>query len=282
MRAAITALVDDAAGHWSELELSADRFVAHLVERMPGALTSAAAIEALHGRDLYLACACAHGDTAAIEAFFARFSADIERWSARAGLSGSEVSDTVQDLHIDLFWPEPPRTPQIATYSGRAPLRAWLRAVTMHAAIKVRRGRPPLLPAGERARPPASQAEAFSLAWATIGSPELVAMKSAAESSFAQAFALAMGQLTPAERTLLRQRYLDGLTIDDLAPLHGVHRATMARRLAQARTAVIDRTRVALGERFGLAASVIDGVLRLAGSRFDLSVSRHFRERTDT
>jgi RNA polymerase sigma-70 factor len=280
--ASITALVDDAAGHWSDLELSADRFVAHLVERMPAAVGSAAAIEALHGRDLYLACACAHGDSFAIEAFVARFSADIERWSARAGLSVSERSDALQDLHIDLFWPEPPRTPQIATYSGRAPLRAWLRAVTMHAAIKVRRGRPPSVPSGDRAAPPASQAEAFSLAWATTGSPELVAMKSAAEASFEQAFSFAMGQLTPAERTLLRQRYLDGLTIDDLAPLYGVHRATMARRLAQARAAVIGRTRVMLGERFGLAASAIDGVLRLAGSRFDLSVSRHFREGAET
>lgn len=279
MVAAITALFDDAARQWPGFAVSADRFVAHLAERLPDALTSASSIAAVHARDLYLACACADGDTAAIEAFVDQFSADIDRWSARAGLSGSERSDALQDLHIDLFWPEPPRTPQIATYSGRAPLRAWLRAVTMHAAIKVRRGRPQSSAADA---PPASHAEAFSIAWATTGSPELAAMKSAAEASFEQAFTLAMGQLTPAERTLLRQRYLDGLTIDDLAPLHGVHRATMARRLAQARAAVIDRTRVALGERFGLAASAIDGVLRLAGSRFDLSVSRHFREHADT
>lgn len=281
MQAAITALHEDAAAHWSTLALSADRFVGHLAERQPDALRSVAAIDAVHGRDLYLACACADGNAAAIEAFVDRFCVDIERWSARAGLTGSERGDALQDLHIDLFWPEPPRTPQIATYSGRAPLRAWLRAVTMHAAIKLRRGRGTTVSAGERDAPAASQADAFSIAWATTGSPELVAMKHAAEASFEAAFSLAMEQLTPPERTLLRQRYLDGLTIDDLAPLHGVHRATMARRLAQARAAVIERTRAALGERFGLAASAIDGVLRHAGSRFDLSVSRHFRERAD-
>lgn len=87
-----------------------------------------------------------------------------------------------------------------------------------------------------------------------------------------QAFAAAFAELAQRERNVLRQYHIDGLTIDQLANLYQVNRATTARWVAGARLSVITRTRRQLVDRFGIAAAEVDSIIRLVRSHLDVSV----------
>src|SRR5262245_27326419 len=52
---------------WPKVRLAPGRFEAFLEERLPDGVDPAQ-VEELHAADLYLACACAEGDRAALEA----------------------------------------------------------------------------------------------------------------------------------------------------------------------------------------------------------------------
>jgi RNA polymerase sigma-70 factor (ECF subfamily) len=70
---------------------------------------------------------------------------------------------------------------------------------------------------------------------------------------------------------MLRVR-IDGLTIDQLAALYHVNRATTARWVAGARLAIVKATRAQLIEHAGVPPADVDSVIRLVRSQPDLSV----------
>ena len=72
----------------------------------------------------------------------------------------------------------------------------------------------------------------------TAADPELLHLKQHYREAFRAAFASAMTSLSSEERVLLRQHFIDGLNIDEIAALHHIHRATAARWLAQARETI--------------------------------------------
>ena len=77
------------------------------------------------------------------------------------------------------------------------------------------------------------------------------------------------------QRNLLRQHILDELTIDDLARLYRVHRATCARWLADARADLGKHTRKKLVVALGLAnKDDMDSMLRFLDSDIELSISK--------
>jgi RNA polymerase sigma-70 factor (ECF subfamily) len=104
-----------------------------------------------------------------------------------------------------------------------------------------------------------------------IGAMYHDAMTAAVRSAFAA--------LETRERRLLRLAMLDGLTIDDLGKLHGVHRATAARWLADARERVLELTRAQLTEVLGASASEVDSIVRLVHSRVEVSLDRLLQTR---
>ncbi len=59
--------------------------------------------------------------------------------------------------------------------------------------------------------------------------------------------------------------------------LYRVHRATVARWLADARESVLREVKRQPQARHGLTDSELESLLRMARSNFDLSVSRVFR-----
>src|SRR6185436_8511874 len=63
--------------------------------------------------------------------------------------------------------------------------------------------------------------------------PSQSLMKDVYRKSFKQAFEEALAALSIHDRLLLRQHFLDGLSIDRMAALHDVHRATAARWIAK-------------------------------------------------
>ena len=94
--------------------------------------------------------------------------------------------------------------------------------------------------------------------------PELAAMRGAYGAEFTRALADSFRALTPQERNLLRQYFLDGLTIDMLANLYKIHRATAARRVAAARTRLVDQVRAALIRDLALSEAGVEQVITLS------------------
>ncbi len=263
-----------AAAQWPDLDVPPAVFVAHLARHLPPDEPVADALDRMHTGDLYLACACAAGNARAIQQCLAQHGRMIATEAARTRhIAGDELE---QELRVALFVARGEQPPLIADYAGRGPLSRWLRAVVVHSALKAREQRrgPAALPNAE----PLSESRDFA---ESAGDPELLALELAHRSAFSRAFALAMKSLTAEERTMLRQRFLDGLGIDALAPLYGMHRATIARRLVRLRAQLLHRVRRTLAEAEGLATSEITSVLRAVRGRLDLSISRHFAESGD-
>jgi RNA polymerase sigma-70 factor (ECF subfamily) len=90
--------------------------------------------------------------------------------------------------------------------------------------------------------------------------------------AFATAFADALHAMPDRASTLLRQHYIDGLTIDELGGLYRVHRSTVARLLARARGSLLAATRALMMQRLDIPASDLDSILRMIRSQIEISL----------
>jgi RNA polymerase sigma-70 factor, ECF subfamily len=220
-----------------------------------------AAVEARGGAsiraaELYLCVACEAGDPAALRAFDSRYLSQLGGAISRINPSPAFADEVRQRLRERLFVGSPPR---LSTWSGVAPLEAWLRATAVRTALTLLRER-------GQARQEPSFEEAVQQ-----GDPELAYLRERYRTECQQAFAAALLALSSRDRTLLRLRYLDGLSIDALAPLHGIHRATAARWVAAARARLLEGTRREMQARLGGSVTDMDSLLRLV--RSDLVVN---------
>lgn len=225
-----------------------------------------AELAGMHAAELTLALACARGDAAALRAFELEHGKDIAIALTRAGVAPAAIDDSAQLVRARLFVGPSPR---IAAYSGRGALANWVRTTAVRVAISGRRGRAPL----DRA-----VASLPSRSGAT-SEPELSWLRQRYQAQFKQAFDDAVAALDDDDRALLRFKFLDGLTLDELGRLYGTHRATVARRVARVREALLASMRRDLGVAIGAERHRIDSIVELLDSELDLSLSRLFAAR---
>ena len=239
---------------WPGVEVDPAAFAEYLAGRGP--------VEPQYATDLYLACACARGDRAAIAIFLREMVPHIEAAVLGLGADPTQV-DEIRSLLVDALLVG--ARPGITTYSGRGQLRSWVRS------IAVRTGMRQL----GRTRAAAGGDDALASLAAEADDPEIEHLKALYGDAFRTAFAAALAGLTARQRNLLRQHYLDELTVDQLGALYRVHRATAARWVAAAREALFDDTRRRMIEALGIAPGDYDSLLRLLHSQLDLSIQRH-------
>ena len=67
----------------------------------------------------------------------------------------------------------------------------------------------------------------------------------------------AFAKLSARERNLLRMHHLHGLTVDELAPMFRVHRATVARWITSAREHLLTETRDSLRDRLAIGEDTV-------------------------
>ncbi len=150
--------------------------------------------------------------------------------------------------------------PVLATYTGEAPLSAWLRVIAYREGVELLRARE--LPD-----------DAIVDRVVATTEPELAMLRSAYVLAFKRCFKSAFAELSLHDRDLVRRHHLDGLSLDHLAKLYGTHRATVARWLAKAREKLVTDTRARL--RSELSANTdLDDVLALIASKLEASLSR--------
>jgi RNA polymerase sigma-70 factor (ECF subfamily) len=104
--------------------------------------------------------------------------------------------------------------------------------------------------------------------------PELSYMKELYRQAFRQAFGAALAALEARDKNLLRQHVVDGLTVDELGPLYGVHRATAARWVQRAKEKLLHETRKQFMARARISSRECESVLRLVRSRIDVTLGR--------
>ena len=259
--AAIANAVTGARAAWPAIAVTGDDFFAYLDERLPDGDEPAT----LHVSDLFLACGCAHGDAAAIAAFDAQCLSVVDRALPKLGLDAATIDEVKQRLRRSLLVPEH-GAPRIVGFAGRGALRSWVRVLAVHEAwgmLRTARGHVDLGDAAEDRLVDLASAGA---------SPELEYLKRVYRQDFERAFRAAIQALSARARTLLRQHFLDGVGINELAVLYRVHRATIGRWLEHAREAVLATTRGHLMESLDVPRAEIESILRLVLSRIELNL----------
>jgi RNA polymerase sigma-70 factor (ECF subfamily) len=216
--------------------------------------------------DVYLALACAEGDPRAIDVFEQSYGSDLRRALSAARLaSHHDADDLLQELRRRLFV-DPKK---ILEYRGHGDLRAWLRVVATRFALDVVRIK---RDAAGLTRPlESASADALVDGGET---PEMATLRERYQDILARSMTLALTELDPEHRNALREHYAMGLTVDQIANVHGIHRATAARRVQRAREALLSSMRQLLAKDHGLEGSTLRSVLALAQSNFHLSLER--------
>jgi len=214
---------------------------------------------ALEAGDLYLAVACLSGDRAAQATLQATVSALMSRLS-HFRLGAEDRDDVVQHLMGRLLT-SVGGPPKLQQYSGRGSLEGWVHVMmTRHVLDRLRSTR--------QALPDDSD---VLLGLADQHDLELEVLKEQHRATFSSAFRTAVARLTPRQRNLLRQHYLDDLSLEDMGKLYRVHRSTSARWLKEAREDALRHLRDELVQLGALRENEIDSVMNLVRSRLDLS-----------
>ena len=219
-----------------------------------------AQLEDLHDADLYLALALAGGDRAALKTFEDTFVPQMDVALRRLRLAQGAPDEVKQALRVELL-----AEGKIGDYAGRGELAAWLRVTATRKALKLAR----------RAGREDTLDEVLLDHWpAASPDPALEHMRARYTDELKRALRGAFAALELRQRNLLRQHILDELTIDDLARLYRVHRATCARWLADARAELGRGTRKRLVAALGAGTTEVDSLLRFLDSDIELSISR--------
>jgi RNA polymerase sigma-70 factor, ECF subfamily len=248
---------------WPGVEVPFVVFGPYVVSRLPERMKVSEGLDALMTEDLYLACGCALGEPGAIAAFETQVLEGMQPRLRRLASSPDEAADLLQHLRQKLLVGEAGVEPRIASYGGRGALASWVKVVAVREGLMARRAR----------RGVVDDDDALELA-AGREDPELDHMRSHYQREFREAFAQAFETLEPSERNLLRYHLVDRLGIDHIATIEGIHRATVARRLARVRERLNLETRARLTRRLCIDGGELESILRLVRSRLEVSVRR--------
>lgn len=222
---------------------------------------------ALELEDLFLATAAADGDDAAIAAIEAGPLAGAPGWLARYRLGSSELDEIVQRVREKLFVAKPGDRPRIAEYAGRGPLAAWLRVLLVREAASERRRTRTHEPLDEDAQRGLIQQ-----------SPEQLLARARWQGAFDDALRAAFTALEREDRALFRFQFGKGLTLDQMAKLLGLSRATVARRIADARERLWRALTERLRAELKLSQAEVDALLVEWRSQLEVSLSGLLRE----
>lgn len=250
--------LETARAAWPGVELSRDVFEA--------ALASRGEAGPAHHSDIYLAVACGTGVPRAVEAFDVHCRPAIRLAVATSGATPAEQQDLEQVIRERLLVPPAAGgPPKILSYSGKGSLASWVRVVATREVAR-------MLPIARRE--PAVDDDDLAFLVAPGDTPDLDYLKRLYRAEFKQAFQAAVAALEPRARLVLRQSVIDGLGIDALAKLHGVHRATCARWIEGARADILANTQKEMLTRLSLSRDELPSIMRMIASRLDVSLSR--------
>ena len=222
--------------------------------------------------ELLLACAIAQGDDEAARVFDDTYVEPLARTLGRMRLTPSELDEVKQLVREKLLVRGANGRARVEEYAGRGRLTGLVQVVaTREALTLLRRAKREIVASDD------------DLAEPVVGArdPGTAMLVGRYKETFRAAFADAVGRLTPRERTLLRMHLLGGVTLEQLASIHGVNRATIVRWLRDAREQVLAHTTAHLRAALHVRADELESLMGLAQSRLDVSIERLLMTRDD-
>lgn len=212
--------------------------------------------------DLFLACACAQGQPAAISALEHSYFPQV-RARLDPRIEAAAIDDVISRMREELFVGRPGRQPKIVQYAGLSTLPTYLQSVANRMALR-------LLTSEQRLDHREKVAQ-HALA-SQVADPELERLKLAYRDWFQSALREAAAALSVRDRTLLRFQHVDALTGDEIARFYRVSRQTVVRWLRDARDALAEGTRARLMVAAGSDRRDFDSITRLVQSQLDFSI----------
>jgi RNA polymerase sigma-70 factor (ECF subfamily) len=261
----IVLMTREAEARWSgSFLIEPCTFAGYLTARVPRDAPDAETAQC-HAADLYLACACTLGIPEAVRIFEAMVGAETTAALRHMHLQPSAVDEVCQTTREKLLVGGAERAPRIAEYNGRGTLRGWMRVVITRIALNALR---------DRKREVPIEAALLDQRATDRCDPELSCLRERFGVAVDRALERAMRSLTPDQRVLLKQRFVDGLTSEQLARFHRKHRITMVRRLHGILRTLRARTEALLGNEIGCGHSTAVSIVNLALSQAHLSIRR--------
>jgi RNA polymerase sigma-70 factor (ECF subfamily) len=253
---------------WPQLDVSITEFSAFVGGRLPPETDPLLALSTLRVKELMLTCACARGDQTAIRLLESHYFPMLLAALGRMRMSPSKTQEICQVLREQLFVGQNGQAPRIANYAGRGDLGSWLSVSAVRAAYKLLR---------KEKREVSDDDEHLASLSGASPDVEMSYVKQRCRSVFRESFNEAMAALGSREKNLLRQHYLDGLTLDQIGALYQTHRATAARWLVAAREGLEQDVRQTLGARLGLTEREMTCLMGQMRSRVEVRFSQMFR-----
>jgi len=272
----LSALLDagwqEARATWPDVEVDQATFMAHLAHRAPGHEELETFLDRAYIPDLYLCCGCLRKDPVAVELFEHHFWSDADLAMRCMEIEASLAEEVKQDLRCSLLVGDGQHPPRLALYSGLGSLGSWLKVVAVRAVQQALR---------TRRRQRIDDGDQLELIADPEKDQELAYLKRLYHTEFSGAFRRALAGLGDRERNLLVHRHLEGLNIDQIGEIYGVHRATAARWVSAARLTLLEGTRREMNRALKLQGSEVDSIIWLIESQMPLIIREHLVPETD-
>ncbi len=264
LQRALAAFVESARADWPAIELSSSAFIGHLAPLLSRERDVLEVLPELSAPGLYIAYGCVKRHPGALAAFDKTMRDAVQVATARLRLDDARKDDLLQLVRKRLLVGDDDVAPKITSYSGRGALGAWTRVTALRMAYNFM---------AERAqRDLAPGANEDLVAAAASADPELDMLVSRYGPALNASLAEALEALEARECALLRYSFLETLSIDHIGAIYGVHRATAARWIANARERLFKTTRDSFRTKVAMSDSEFDSLLRSLRSYLDMSL----------
>ncbi len=212
--------------------------------------------------ELAIACGCAAGEANAFKAFEDEYASVIHGALRSYGRGSAFSEDVAQEVWRKLLVADEGGLP-LLRYAGQGKLHGLIKVSATRTAIS-------MLRKGSRedvnvSRPPSIADDA---------SFPLPGFDRELRAKFSKALESEIRSLDSHERNLLRMHFLGRVTLEKLAEMYGVHRATIVRRIAGVREKLADGTKRALAESLGADPRKMETIVEALGKHLDLSLDR--------
>lgn len=262
LEATLQAIVNAARARHPAIKVADARYLAHLAVRLDLALPIGDALALLRTDDLFVAFGCAEGDRAAIAVLEAECIRHAQGALGKRSISTEIAEEANQNVRERLLVGD--GSPKILAYDGQGDLKSWVRVVVVREAIYLsKRGKKEVPLSFDLLSLPAAQ-----------DNPEVAYFKAHYRAEYKAAFEAAVEELTSRERALLRQQVVLGMSIDEIAVVYQVHRATAARWAQGARDELLAKARLQLAIRLNLSRPEIEAIVRMIESQLAFSMGR--------
>lgn len=209
--------------------------------------------------DLELVTAALDRDERALEAL----DAEIVLAAKAATKSTPDLAnDVAQELRRELVTAKREDS-KLPLYRATGSLRAWLRTMAVRVALK-------LTKKTAREEP----AELYERVSDAQISPELALFKAQHRDRFAAIFSRALAQLEPRQRTMLKLKYLDQLTVKDIGRAYQLHHSNVVRTLQKTEAALLETVRREFARELQLSEERVDSAIDALVSGLHPSVWR--------